>query len=49
MRIKKVEKKDKNIFKLDTTSPDFIINSFIQQLNNIENKTERYEDLDRIR
>lgn len=49
MRIKKAEKKDKNKFKLDTTSPDFVINSFIQQLNNIENKTERSDDLDRTR
>ena len=49
MRIKKAEKKDKNKSKLDTTSPDFIINSFIQQLNNIENKTERSDDLDRTR
>ncbi len=42
---KHVQKKAENKFKLDTTSPDFIINSFIQQLNNIENKSERHEDL----
>ena len=45
-----VEKKrnDMNIFKIDVTSPEFIINSFIQKLDNIENKMEKVKDFDRI-